>query len=64
MGVGGTLECFSGLFGSGNKKEKSRLQTVELKMRIDCEAGAEPAKILKREMSSLAAKDSCTWSLL
>lgn len=38
MGVGGTLEYFSGLLGSGHKhKKKKQLQTVELKVRMDCE---------------------------
>lgn len=42
MGVGGTLEYLSDLMGTGhhhhNKiKKKKQLQTVELKVRMDCD---------------------------
>eukprot|EP00268_Persea_americana_P021397 TRINITY_DN2133_c0_g1_i2.p1 TRINITY_DN2133_c0_g1~~TRINITY_DN2133_c0_g1_i2.p1 ORF type:complete len:153 (-),score=38.77 TRINITY_DN2133_c0_g1_i2:771-1229(-) len=38
MGVGGTLEYFSGLLGSGHShKKKKQLRTVELKVRMDCD---------------------------
>jgi len=39
MGIGGTLEFLSDLLGcSGHKhKRRKQLQTVELKVRMDCE---------------------------
>lgn len=44
MGLGRTLECCSGLLNSVNKNKnkkkntkKKQLQTVELKVRMDCE---------------------------
>ena len=38
MGVSGTLEFLSDLVGSGGQKHKKRqLQTVELKVRMDCD---------------------------
>ncbi|KAJ4952750.1 hypothetical protein NE237_029582 [Protea cynaroides] len=39
MGVGGTMEYFSGLLSNGDKhrKKKKQMQTVELKVRMDCE---------------------------
>ncbi|EEF33400.1 heavy metal-associated isoprenylated plant protein 23 [Ricinus communis] len=40
MGVGGTLEYLSDLMGSSGhkyKKKKKQLQTVELKIRMDCD---------------------------
>ncbi|XP_038697465.1 heavy metal-associated isoprenylated plant protein 23-like [Tripterygium wilfordii] len=40
MGVGGTLEYISDLIGSSghkHKKKKKQLQTVELKVRMDCD---------------------------
>ncbi|ONK75509.1 uncharacterized protein A4U43_C03F17640 [Asparagus officinalis] len=43
MGVGGTLEYISDLFGGGgghghhHKKKKKQFQTVELKVRMDCD---------------------------
>ncbi|KAI3884776.1 hypothetical protein MKX03_009635 [Papaver bracteatum] len=38
MGVGYTSDYFSGLLGNGHKKSKKRrqMQTVELKVRMDC----------------------------
>lgn len=54
MGVGATLEYFSKLFRSGKKKEekekKKQLQTVELKVKMDCE-GCELK--IKKALSSL-----------
>lgn len=38
MGVGGTLEYISELMSSGHKqKKRKQLQTVELKVRMDCD---------------------------
>ena len=40
MGVGGTLEYLSDLFGGGDSrhhKKKKQFQTVELKVRMDCD---------------------------
>lgn len=43
MGVGGTLEYLSGLLGGGGghghdrRRKRRQLQTVELKVRMDCE---------------------------
>ncbi|XP_050204697.1 heavy metal-associated isoprenylated plant protein 23 [Mercurialis annua] len=40
MGVGGTLEYLSDLMGSGghkHSKKKKQLQTVDLKVRMDCD---------------------------
>lgn len=49
--MGGTLEYFSGLLGSGHKhKKKKQLQTVELKVRMDCE-GCELK--VKKALSSM-----------
>lgn len=54
MGVGATLEYFSKLLRSGKKKEekekKKQLQTVELKVKMDCE-GCELK--IKKALSSL-----------
>lgn len=54
MGVGTTLEYVSKLFRSGKKKEekekKKQLQTVELKVKMDCE-GCELK--IKKALSSL-----------
>ena len=36
--MGGTLECFSNFLGSGRRhKKRKQFQTVELKVRMDCE---------------------------
>jgi hypothetical protein len=54
MGVGGTLEYFSDLMNSGHKhKKKKQLQTVELKVRMDCE-GCELK--VKKALSTLSGK--------
>lgn len=57
MGVGATLEYFSKLLRSGKRKEekeekekKKQLQTVELKVKMDCE-GCELK--IKKALSSL-----------
>ncbi|KAF8377271.1 hypothetical protein HHK36_030646 [Tetracentron sinense] len=56
MGVGGTLEYFSGLLSSGHShKKKKQLQTVELKVRMDCE-GCELK--VKKTLSSLSGVKS------
>ncbi|KAL2333412.1 hypothetical protein Fmac_014625 [Flemingia macrophylla] len=57
MGVGGTLEYLSDLVGSGynHKKKKKQFQTVELKMRMDCD-GCE-LKVMKA-LSSLSGVKS------
>ncbi|KAF8405973.1 hypothetical protein HHK36_008053 [Tetracentron sinense] len=56
MGVGGTLEYFSGLLSSGHKhKKKKQLRTVELKVRMDCE-GCELK--VKKALSSLSGVKS------
>ncbi|KAL6225237.1 hypothetical protein ACLB2K_004088 [Fragaria x ananassa] len=57
MGVGGTLEYLSDLMGSsGHKhKKKKQLQTVELKVRMDCD-GCELK--VKKALSSLSGVKS------
>ncbi|KAM5577364.1 heavy metal-associated isoprenylated plant protein 23 [Rosa sericea] len=57
MGVGGTLEYLSDLMGSaGHKhKRKKQLQTVELKVRMDCD-GCELK--VKKTLSSLSGVKS------
>ncbi|KAL8144282.1 hypothetical protein V2J09_017314 [Rumex salicifolius] len=40
MGVSGTLEYLSDLMGSGKKKKKKQLNTVALKVRMDCDGCA------------------------
>lgn len=56
MGVGGTLEYLSDLMGSAHKhKKKKQLQTVELKVRMDCE-GCELK--VKKALSSLSGVKS------
>lgn len=53
MGVGETLEFISELMGAGHthNKKKKPLQTVELKVRMDCE-GCELK--VKKALSSLS----------
>lgn len=56
MGVGGTLEYLSDLMGSSghkHKKKKKQLQTVDLKVRMDCD-GCELK--VKKALSSLSGK--------
>jgi hypothetical protein len=54
MGVGGTLEYLSDLMSSTHKhKRKKQLQTVELKVRMDCD-GCELK--VKKALSSLSGK--------
>lgn len=55
MGVGGTLEYLSDLMGSGHHhmKKRKQLQTVELKVRMDCD-GCELK--VKKALSSLSGK--------
>ncbi|XP_044469119.1 heavy metal-associated isoprenylated plant protein 23-like [Mangifera indica] len=58
MGVGGTLEYLSDLMGSGghkHKKKKKQLQTVDLKVRMDCD-GCELK--VKNALSSLSGVKS------
>ncbi|PON65281.1 Heavy metal-associated domain containing protein [Trema orientale] len=57
MGVGGTLEYLSDLMGSGHKhhKKKKQLQTVDLKVRMDCD-GCELK--VKKALSSLSGVKS------
>lgn len=58
MGVGGTLEYLSDLMGSAGhkyKKKKKQLQTVDLKVRMDCD-GCELK--VKKALSSLSGKFS------
>ncbi|XP_068642199.1 heavy metal-associated isoprenylated plant protein 23-like [Aristolochia californica] len=57
MGVAGTLEYFSGLLSSGHKykKKKKQLNTVELKVRMDCD-GCELK--VKKALSSLSGVKS------
>ncbi|XP_058096686.1 heavy metal-associated isoprenylated plant protein 23 isoform X2 [Magnolia sinica] len=56
MGVGGTLEYFSGLLSNGHKKKKRKqLQTVELKVRMDCD-GCELK--IKNALSSMKGVQS------
>lgn len=52
MGVGGTLEYLSDLVGSSHRhNKKKQLQTVELKVRMDCD-GCE--RKVKNALSSLS----------
>ncbi|KAK4274081.1 hypothetical protein QN277_017366 [Acacia crassicarpa] len=44
MGVEGTLEYLSDLLSSGKKKKKKPIQTVALKIRMDCEGCARKVK--------------------
>ncbi|KAJ1398629.1 Heavy metal-associated domain, HMA [Sesbania bispinosa] len=57
MGVAGTLEYLSDLMGSGHHhhKKKKQLQTVELKVRMDCD-GCELK--VKKALSSLSGVKS------
>ncbi|XP_078159569.1 heavy metal-associated isoprenylated plant protein 23-like [Carex rostrata] len=57
MGLGGTLEYLSEKLGGGHghKKKKKQLQTVELKIRMDCE-GCEMK--VKKALSSLKGVQS------
>ncbi|KAF5480806.1 hypothetical protein F2P56_001519 [Juglans regia] len=56
MGVGGTLEYLSDLMASSHKhKKKKQLQTVELKVRMDCD-GCELK--VKKALSSLSGVKS------
>ncbi|XP_043708418.1 heavy metal-associated isoprenylated plant protein 23 isoform X2 [Telopea speciosissima] len=62
MGVGGTLEYFSGLLSNGHKHKKKRkqMQTVELKVRMDCE-GCELK--VKKALSSVKGAKSVNVNL-
>ena len=54
MGVSGTLEYLSDLMSSGHHhKKKKQLQTVELKVRMDCD-GCELK--VKKALSSLSGE--------
>ncbi|XP_072974551.1 heavy metal-associated isoprenylated plant protein 23-like [Typha angustifolia] len=54
--MGGTLEYFSGLLGSSHKhKKRKQLQTVELKVRMDCD-GCELK--VKKALSSMKGVQS------
>lgn len=54
MGVSGTLEYISDLMSSSHKhKKKKQFQTVNLKVRMDCD-GCELK--VKKSMSSLSGK--------
>lgn len=55
MGVGGTLEYFCELMRSSHKhkKKKKQFQTVDLKVRMDCD-GCELK--VKKALSSLSGK--------
>ncbi|XP_010680588.2 heavy metal-associated isoprenylated plant protein 23 [Beta vulgaris subsp. vulgaris] len=57
MGVGGTLEYFSEMMGGGHmhKKKRKQFQTVELKVRMDCD-GCELK--VKKALSSLSGVKS------
>ncbi|GAB4847315.1 Heavy metal-associated isoprenylated plant protein 23 [Ancistrocladus abbreviatus] len=57
MGVGSTLEYLSELLGSGHKqsRKKKQLQTIELKVRMDCD-GCELK--VKKALSSLTGVKS------
>ncbi|KAK1592218.1 hypothetical protein Q3G72_021349 [Acer saccharum] len=59
MGVGGTLEYLSDLMGGGGrghkKKKKKQMQTVDLKVRMDCD-GCELK--VKNALSSLSGVKS------
>ncbi|KAL5992287.1 Heavy metal-associated isoprenylated plant protein 23 [Asimina triloba] len=59
MGMGGTLEYFSGLLSSGHnhKKKKKQLQTVELKVRMDCEGCENKVKKAASSMKGVQSVD-------
>lgn len=64
MGVGGTLEYLSGLLGGhghGNRRRRKQMQTVELKVSMDCE-GCE--RKVKNALSSMKGSASLCLSLL
>lgn len=64
MGVGGTLEYLSDLMGSSghkHKKKKKQLQTVDLKVRMDCD-GCELK--VKNAVSSLSGEFCFQYSVL
>jgi len=54
MGVSGTLEFLSDLVGSGgHKHKKKQLQTVELKVRMDCDGCELKVKNALSSMSGM-----------
>ncbi|RWR89872.1 Heavy metal-associated domain-containing protein [Cinnamomum micranthum f. kanehirae] len=55
MGVEGTLEYFSGLLSNHKRKKRKQLQTVELKVRMDC-VGCELK--VKKTLSSMKGVQS------
>ncbi|KAF9597808.1 hypothetical protein IFM89_021893 [Coptis chinensis] len=56
MGIEGTLEYFSDLMSSGHTHKKKTFQTVELKVRMDCD-GCE-LKVRKALLSSMSGVKS------
>lgn len=62
MGVAGTLEYLSDLMSSGNKhRKRKQLQTVELKVRMDCDGCVLK---VKKALSSLDGEFKSIWSFL
>lgn len=54
MGVEGTLEYFSGLLSSYKRKKRKQLQTVELKVRMDCEGCELKVKNILSSMKGMS----------
>ncbi|XP_020571592.1 heavy metal-associated isoprenylated plant protein 23-like [Phalaenopsis equestris] len=59
MGLGGTIEYFADLFGSSHnhKEKKKQLQTVELKVRMDCEGCELKVKKVLSSMKGVKSVD-------
>ncbi|OVA14650.1 Heavy metal-associated domain [Macleaya cordata] len=57
MGVGGTIEYFSGLLSSTHHKKKKQMQTVELKVRMDCDGCELKVKKTLSSMSGVKSVD-------
>ncbi|KAG0449698.1 hypothetical protein HPP92_027130 [Vanilla planifolia] len=58
MGLGGTMEYLTDLFGGNlGSKKKPQLQTVELKVRMDCEGCEQKVKRVLSSMKGVKAVD-------
>lgn len=58
MGVQGTLEYFSDLLSSTKKKKKKQMQTVALKIRMDCEGCARKVKHVLSDVKGISSSSS------
>lgn len=60
MGVEGTIEYFSDLLSSvTSKKKKKQIQTVALKVRMDCEGCARKMKSVLSSVKGHFTSPSC-----